>query len=80
MNIDFLIFRKLFVLLKSDHYELDRKINDAGLDSRLSAQFNDGQTAHTQFWNRYERPPKQEYWDYIVERRDLLVPQDVRER
>ena len=71
---------KLFVLLKSDHYELDRKINDAGLDSRLSAQFNDGQTAHTQFWNRYERPPKQEYWDYIVERRDLLVPQDVRER
>lgn len=29
---------------------------------------------------RYNRPPKREYWDYIVERRDLLVPQDVRER
>ncbi len=42
--------------------------------------FKDNQVAHTQFWNRYIRPPKQEYWDYIVERRDLLVPQDVRER
>ena len=71
---------KLFVLLKSDHYELDRKIDDAGFDSHRSAQFNDKQVSHTQFWNRYERPPKQEYWDYIVERRDLLVPQDVRER
>lgn len=36
--------------------------------------------AHTQFWNKYERPPKEAYWDYIIERRDLLVPQDVRER
>jgi hypothetical protein len=33
-----------------------------------------------QFWNKYERPPKEEYWDYIVNRRDLLVPQDIRER
>jgi len=24
--------------------------------------------------------PLEEYWDYIIERRDLLVPQDVRER
>ncbi len=42
--------------------------------------FTDKQVAHTQFWNKYNRPPKEEYWDYIVERRDLLVPQDVRER
>ncbi len=48
--------------------------------SRKQADFNDGQKAHTQFWNKYERPPKEEYWDYIVERRDLLVPQDIRER
>ena len=71
---------RLFVLLKHDHYELDRKIDEAGFDSHRSAQFNDNQTAHTQFWNRYDRPPKEEYWGYIVERRDLLVPQDVRER
>ncbi|MBQ7664836.1 MAG: hypothetical protein IJS43_06405 [Bacteroidaceae bacterium] len=71
---------KLFVLLKDDHYLLDRQINDLGLESYSKAQFNDDQRAHTQFWNRYARPPRREYWDYIVNRRDLLVPQDVRER
>lgn len=71
---------KLYVLLRDDHYELDRRVNEMGLFSSQEAQFSDKQKAHTQFWNRYNRPPKREYWDYIVERRDLLVPQDVRER
>jgi len=71
---------KLFVLLKRDHYELDRNIDAAGFDNHKTTQFNDKQSAHTQFWNKYERPPKEEYWDYIVKRRDLLVPQDIRER
>ena len=71
---------KLFVLLKNDHYELDRQLDEAGLFSHKQAEFKDSQVAHTQFWNKYDRPPKEEYWDYIVERRDLLVPQDVRER
>lgn len=34
---------------------------------------------HNQFWNKYRRPPKREYWRVIQERRDLLVPQKVRE-
>ena len=71
---------KLFVLLRHDHYELDRKIDEAGMFSSKRTDFTDKQVAHTQFWNKYDRPPKEEYWDYIVERRDLLVPQDVRER
>ena len=71
---------KLFVLLKKDHYELDRKIDEAGMFTSKQADFTDNQVAHTQFWKKYERPPKREYWDYIVERRDLLVPQDIRER
>ena len=71
---------KLFVLLRHDHYELDRKIDETGMFSRKQADFTDKQVAHTQFWNKYVRPPEEEYWDYIVERRDLLVPQDVRER
>ena len=71
---------KLFVLLKNDFYELDRQIDAAGFLSSKTIQFTDNQVAHTQFWNKYERPPKREYWDYIVERRDLLLPQDVRER
>lgn len=71
---------KLFVLLREDHYELDRKMDEAGLFTSSKTDFTDNQVAHTQFWNKYERPPKEEYWDYIVERRDLLVPQDIRER
>ena len=71
---------KLFVLLKKNKYELDRKIEESGMFSSKTVSFNDNQKAHNQFWNKYERPPKEEYWDYIVKRRDLLVPQDVRER
>lgn len=71
---------KLYVLLKGDYYELDKKIDESGFWSTKKTNFNDNQKAHTQFWNRYKRPPKKQYWDYLVERRDLLVPQDVRER
>ena len=35
---------------------------------------------YQQFWKRYKRPPITEFQDYIIERRDLLVPQDIRER
>lgn len=71
---------KLYVILKTDHYELDRKIDDMGLASNKEAYFYDKQKSHNEFWKRYQRPPKSEYWDYIIERRDLLVPQDIRER
>jgi len=71
---------KLFVLLKSNYYELDRKSNEIGFFSSQRADFTDNQKAHHQFWAIYERPPLEEYWDYIIERYDLLVPQDIRER
>jgi len=71
---------KLFVLLRSSHYVLDRKVDTTGFFSSKQAHFTDSQKAHNQFWAIYERPPLQEYWDYIIERRDLLVPQDIRER
>ncbi|GHT49365.1 hypothetical protein FACS189440_15000 [Bacteroidia bacterium] len=71
---------KLFVLLKGDYYEFDRIIDETEFDTFKRAEFKDRGKAHTQFWNKYERPPKEEYWDYIIERQDLLVPQDVRER
>ena len=32
------------------------------------------------FWKRYKRPPIKEFQEYIIERRDLIVPQDIRER
>ena len=71
---------KLYVLLKGDYYELDKKLDDMGMFSSRRTNFYDNQKAHNQFWNRYLRPPKKEYWNYLVERRDLLVPQDIRER
>jgi hypothetical protein len=70
----------LYVLLKKDKYELDRVLNKLGMFTSQSTGFSDKQKAHNQFWNKYERPPQEQYWDYIVGRRDLLVPQDVRER
>lgn len=40
----------------------------------------EGLNAYAEFWRRYKRPPRKDYWNYIVKRLDLLVPQDVRER
>ncbi len=71
---------KLFVVLKATRYELNRHHDEYEAFTSSSVEFNDSQKAHVQFWNKYERPPLEQYWDYIIERRDLLVPQDVRER
>lgn len=71
---------KLQVLLRETYYELGRKRSALGLFTSSQAKFTDNQIAHSQFWNRYDRPPKEEYWDYIIKRKDLLVAPDVRER
>ena len=73
------IKEKLFVLLKSNIYKYNRQTDALGEIFR-EAYFSDNQKKHAQFWAKYERPPLEEYWDYIINRRDLLVPQDVRER
>jgi hypothetical protein len=71
---------KLFVLLKKTNYELDRQLNEMGFFNTKTVTFKDNGLSHRHFWEIYVRPPKEEYWDYIVEHRHLLVPQDVRER
>lgn len=51
------------------------------LDTTASFGFKkDGLKHYAEFWKHYKRPPANEYWNYIVERVDLLVPQDIRER
>ncbi len=70
----------LFVLLNDNRYSLNRRKNVNGLFDESTVFFKDRQKAHAQFWSLYQRPPREEYWDYIIKRRDLLVPQDVRER
>ena len=63
-----------------DPYTIRRKTADE-LNFNLVFGFKpDGLAAYASFWRRYKRPPKREYWDFIVSRLDLLVPQDVRER
>ncbi|EOX1264921.1 hypothetical protein ACPDI4_001452 [Campylobacter upsaliensis] len=71
---------KLFVVLKQTHYEFNKTTTFMGTQQKDAASFNDNQKAHKEFWNLYERPPKEEYWSYIIDRRDLLVPSDIRER
>ncbi len=71
---------KLNVLLQVDRYRLNRGRDVTGGRLYTDVDFNDGGRAHGEFWRVYERPPDEVYWDYILERRDLLVPQDVRER
>lgn len=74
------LLQNLFVVLRNDHYDLDRRKDPSGLIIAKRATFNDGQKAHTAFWNQYRRPPRKEFWDFINERRDLLMPPDIRER
>jgi len=70
----------LMVVLRATRYEMNRHKDEFGAFSSSEVHFNDKQRAHAAFWAIYERPPKEDYWDYIIERQDLLVPQDVRER
>ena len=71
----------LLVVLRKNEYQVKpSNMIFMGKEASIPVEFNDGQKAHIQFWNIYERPPKKEYWNYMIERRDLLVPNDVRER
>ena len=52
---------KLSVLLKQDYYKLKVKQNNYILGNLYKdIYFKDNQQAHTEFWNLYQRPPKQE--------------------
>ena len=77
---NYTILQKLRVLLRRNEYMLKNGINYLGKYDTTPISFRDDMQAHKTFWARYARPPKEVYWDKIVDRRDLLVPQDVRER
>ncbi|MBZ7931234.1 hypothetical protein H2268_02920 [Campylobacter sp. RM12910] len=74
------IVEKLFAVLKKDYYEFNEKKTELGSIIAEKTGFKDHQKAHKEFWAIYERPPREEFWDYIIKRRDLLVDQDIRER
>ncbi|GMO61387.1 MAG: hypothetical protein Ta2A_07460 [Treponemataceae bacterium] len=71
------IDEKLNVILENDIYKLQEEIENEMWSRPIN--FTDDGAAYRRFWNRYERPPKEEYQQYIIGRRDLLVPQNIRE-
>ena len=77
------IIDNLRILLENDIYKvrLDKiQINAQIIDTWTHFSFKDAQKAHTAFWNAYERPPAKEFWNKFINRRDLLAPEDIRER
>ena len=74
------IFDKLHVVLRDDRYFVDQNLEDSNIFNSANIAFKDNMKAHNAFWSKYKRPPRKEFWDYFIERVDLLTPQDVRER
>jgi len=68
---------KLKIVLKNDNYKFQETISGRLFSSDIN--FTDNGDAYTRFWNKYERPPAPVYQQHIIDRRDLLVPQNIRE-
>lgn len=79
-NENITITEKLYAVLRGTYYEFNKTLTFLGTESNEKAFFKDNQEAHRKFWSVYKRPPREEFWSYIIERRDLLVSQDIRER
>jgi hypothetical protein len=67
----------LFVVFQNQGYKIAKENIKQMFDATINLKSKD---TYLQFWKRYKRPPLKEFQDYIIERRDLLVPQDIRER
>jgi hypothetical protein len=67
----------LFVIYENQGYKIAKENIRQMFDATIGIR---NKEAYRQFWKRYKRPPIKAFQDYIIERRDLLVPQDIRER
>jgi len=74
---DTTIRENLFVFFQKEAYVIPREYLNTMFDAAIPIKNIE---AYQNFWKRYKRPPLEEFQDYIIERRDLLVPQDIRER
>ncbi|GHU22130.1 hypothetical protein FACS1894164_03870 [Spirochaetia bacterium] len=71
------ITEKLKIILKNDNYKFQAVFGGRLFSSDIG--FTDMGEAYKRFWNKYGRPPAQVYQQYIIDRRDLLVPENIRE-
>lgn len=67
----------LFVIYQNQGYKIAKENIKQMFDATIGIR---NKETYQQFWKRYKRPPIKAYQEYIIERRDLLVPQDIRER
>ena len=67
----------LFVVFQNQGYKIAKENIKQMFDATINLK---NKETYSQFWKRYKRPPLVQFQDYIIERRDLLVPQDIRER
>ena len=70
-----------FNVNEKNKYRIQRtNADELAFELTFGFKSDEGLAAYAAFWRRYKRPPRKDYWSYIVKRIDLLVPQDVRER
>ncbi len=74
---DLTIRDNLFVVFEHEGYKIAKENLKQMFDATIRLKNKD---TYLHFWKQYKRPPVKEFQDYIIERRDLLVPQDIRER
>ena len=67
----------LFVIFQNQSYKIEKENIKQMFDATINIR---NKETYLHFWKRYKRPPIKEFQNYIIERRDLLVPQDIRER
>ncbi len=74
---DSTIRENLFVIFQNQGYKIAKENIKQMFDATINIKAKE---TYQQFWKRYKRPPIKQFQDYIIERKDLLVPQDIRER
>ena len=68
----------LFVIFENGWYKIFKKnLENAKFDATIPLK---NKRQYELFWKTYTRPPAKKYQEYITQRRDLIVPQDIRER
>lgn len=67
----------LFAIYQNQGYKIAKENIGNSFDAFVTIKDLE---VYQNFWKRYKRPPLKEFQNYIIERRDLLVPQDIRER
>ncbi|SHF01717.1 hypothetical protein SAMN05444278_1166 [Psychroflexus salarius] len=74
---DLTIRDNLFVVFENQGYKIKKENIKQMFDATINLKKKE---TYQHFWKLYKRPPIKEFQDYIIYRKDLLVPQDIRER